>query len=120
MLTSIFFWVRAFFFVVYESGCAKLDDCANVGKDGKAVPWSTLSAAARALYGTNANGFKSFVVTDETSPWNGKTVGSVRVFDKGPSDKGPSDKGPGFANTLSEKLSFTFLLLVVLFLLTPV
>jgi hypothetical protein len=78
---------------VYESGCAALDNVANVGEDDEVFPWDNVSSAARTLYGNNANGFLSFQVADSGSAWNEELLGPIRK----------SESGPGFENTLGEQ-----------------
>ena len=78
---------------MYESGCAALDNVANVGEGDEVVPWDNVSAAAKTLYGNNANGYLSFQVADSGSAWNEELIGAIRE----------SESGPGFKNTLGEQ-----------------
>lgn len=58
------------------------------------VPFCTISAAGRLIYGNNCNGWKNFVISDTTSFWHNKTLDQVRSSNE--------KLGIEFENTLPE------------------
>jgi len=101
------------FYVIYyggkQGGVRFLEHTANIGEDLDMYPFSSLTTAAKTLYGRNANGWESFEIYDDAAydehgtliksagPHHQKKVGDLRK----------SKGGPGFVNTFSpEKIAF--------------
>jgi hypothetical protein len=79
------------YYLLFYEGCHFLNHTANLGRDGKIYPWSSVNGAGHAMHGSNANSIDRFMLLDKGSYYVGKSLKALR-------------DGPGFENTIDNNL----------------